>query len=66
MVTLRAAIVKLIQQSNEIDSRIGWILTKSRTLEQSTLWLPSGLHVAGGRLYAFTSRRAAYALQLER
>src|SRR2546428_9491694 len=53
-----------------------WVLREDATLlridpstgrkmsEQSTLWLPSGLHLAGGRLYAFTSDRAAYALQL--
>jgi hypothetical protein len=32
--------------------------------ELSTLWPPSGVQVAGGKFYAFTSNRAAYALQV--
>ena len=53
-----------------------WVLREDATLlridrstgkklgEQSTLWPPSGLHLSDGRLYAFTSSRAVYALQL--
>jgi outer membrane protein assembly factor BamB len=43
----------------QIDGSSGKIL-----VEQALPWLPSGLHIAGNTVYAFTADRAGYALQL--
>ena len=44
----------------QLDRTTGKVLA-----EQTMFWPPAGFHVAGGKVYAFTTDRAAYAVQIK-